>query len=169
MLPELAAKVIVAIRRKSVLVTEAQALFRYGRKLRADNIYDDLVKRIFKNLLHKADENHIVFAHRGTSDRKDALKKAIIRAQRNFAKTWGTSISKPTYVHSAFPADFVGLQIIDYYLWALQRLYEKGEDRFFLLLSNDYRLIMDLDDKRRKPYGEWYKDSNPLSLAKLQK
>ncbi len=133
------------------------------------NQFDDLVKRIFKNLLHKADENHIVFAYRGSSDRKEALEKAIVRAKQNFAAKWGIPSDKPTHVHSAFPADFVGLQIVDYYLWALQRLYEREEDRFFLLLRNDYRLIMDLDDKRHKPYGEWYKDSNPLTLEKLRK
>ena len=26
---------------------------------------------------------------------------------------------------------------------------------------------MDLDDQRRKGYGEWYKDRNPLTLEKL--
>ena len=28
-------------------------------------------------------------------------------------------------------------------------------------------MIMDLDDKRSKPYGEWYSDSNPLDMRKL--
>jgi hypothetical protein len=27
---------------------------------------------------------------------------------------------------------------------------------------------MDLDDKRNKPYGEWYSDRNPLTLEKLR-
>jgi hypothetical protein len=27
---------------------------------------------------------------------------------------------------------------------------------------------MDLDDRRNKNYGEWYTDSNPLSLDKLK-
>lgn len=57
--------------------------------------------------------------------------------------------------------------MLDYYLWALQRLYEQGESRFFELLAQDYRLIMDLDDKRYKPYGTWYSDSNPLTVEKL--
>ena len=57
--------------------------------------------------------------------------------------------------------------MIDYYLWALQRLYEQGEERFFSLLVEDYRLIMDLDDKRNKPYRQWYTDSYPLRLDKL--
>ncbi|MCC5653508.1 hypothetical protein LC609_27690 [Nostoc sp. XA013] len=61
-----------------------------------------------------------------------------------------------------------GLQVIDYYLWAVQRCYERDDDQFFLPLANKYRLIMDLDDNRNKPYGEWYGDRNPLTLEKLK-
>ncbi len=168
LLPKFEAKVQVAIRRKFVLAQEAQALYRYKRKkLKPNDVYDDLVKRLFRNLLHKADENEIVFAYRGTSDRKEALERAITRAKENFAARWGDQGDKPTAIHSGLPQQYAGLQIIDYYLWALQRLYERQEDRFFFLLANNYRLIMDLDDKRNKPYGEWYSDSSPLSLDKL--
>jgi hypothetical protein len=47
-------------------------------------------------------------------------------------------------------------------------MYERGEDRFFDLLRPDYRLIMDLDDHRRKPYGEWYDSRNQLTLQKMK-
>lgn len=36
------------------------------------------------------------------------------------------------------------------------------------LLAKDYRLIMDLDDTRNLRYGEWYSDSNPLTLDKIK-
>jgi hypothetical protein len=57
--------------------------------------------------------------------------------------------------------------VVDYYLWALQRLMERKEDRFFTLLAKDFRLIMDIDDTRAKPYGQWYSDQNPLMLQKI--
>ena len=167
-LPEIGAKVQVAIRRKDVLVREAQALFRYGNKLQWQDVYDSLVMRLFRNLLHKADENHIVFAYRGKSARKDALEHAILKAKQNFAKKWGTLHDKPTLIRSGHPSDYAGLQVVDYYLWALQRLYEVGEERFFGSVAKDYRLIMDFDDTRQKPYGAWYSDSNPLTLEKIQ-
>jgi hypothetical protein len=167
-LPELKAKAQVVIRRKEVLVREAQSLFRYGKKINPNDIYDDMIKRLFRNLLHKADENQIVFARRGKSARKDALEQAIAKAKRNFASKWGRAYDKPALIQSAYPSEFVGLQVVDYYLWALQRLYEERQDRFFLLLKDDYRLIMDLDDTRSKQYGEWYSDSNPLTLEKVQ-
>jgi|GEM_PF-1775709 len=39
---------------------------------------------------------------------------------------------------------------------------------FYNLLAGDYRLIMDLDDKRNKDYGEWYSDHNPLRIEKIK-
>jgi hypothetical protein len=42
------------------------------------------------------------------------------------------------------------------------------EDKYFMPLAQKYRMIMDLDDRRNKNYGEWYTDSNPLSLDKLK-
>jgi hypothetical protein len=168
LLPQLAAKVQVAIRRKSDLATAARVLHRQKQKLRENDIYDDLVKRLFKNMLHKADENRIVFARRGKSAREEALQKAIARAKGNFERRWGIVANRPTSIRSAYPSESVGLQVMDYYLWALQRLYERQEDRFFNLLAGDYRLIMDLDDDRNKPYGEWYSDSNPLRLEKIK-
>jgi hypothetical protein len=167
-LPQLNVKVQVAIRRKAVLAHEAQTLFRYGRKLHPYDVYDSLIARLFRNLLHKADENRIVFAYRGKAAQKEALTQAILKAKQNFAARWGKFYDKPTTITSGFPSEHTGLQIVDYYLWALQRLYEVGEERFFASVARDYRLIMDIDDTRRKPYGEWYSDSNPLTLEKIQ-
>jgi len=167
-LPQLGVKVQVALRRKETMVNMAQALHRRGEKIRFDDFYDDLVKRLFKNLLHKADRNTIVFARRGKSVRLHALEKAIDKAKQNFERSTGIDAASKTSILPAYPSEYAGLQVIDYYLWALQRLYERGEDRFFNLIAKDYRLIMDLDDKRNKPYGQWYSDANPLELKKIK-
>jgi len=167
-LPQLDARVLVAIRRKAVLAQEAQALFRYGRKLRSNDVYDDLVKRLFRNLLHKADANEIIFSWRGKASRKEALEQALEKAKLNFARRWGQFYDKPTSVHSGLPSGHPGLQVVDYYLWALQRLYESQEERFFALLAPAYKLVMDIDDTRLKPYGAWYSQANPLTLDKIK-
>ena len=56
----------------------------------------------------------------------------------------------------------------DYLLWALQRMVERGEDRYFASVASHFRLIMDLDDRRHQTYGEWYSDSSPWSLKTLK-
>jgi hypothetical protein len=166
-LPELGAKVQVVVRRKVVLITTAQELYRSDARLTEQDIYDSMVSRLFRNLLHKADENNIVFSHRGKTTRKDALENAIIRAKTNFAAKTGQFHDKPTGIKSGFPSEYAGLQVIDYYLWALQRMFESGEERFFRLMVNDYRLIVDVDDTRKKAYGAYYSDSNRLTLEKI--
>ncbi|MCK4340343.1 MAG: DUF3800 domain-containing protein [Phycisphaerae bacterium] len=169
LLPSFGAKVRVAIRRKADVAEHARFVHRtHGRKLSQNDIYDNLVKRLFKNLLHKAEENRIVFARRGKSERQEALESAIAKAKRNFEATWKIPSDRPAVVESAYPSERAGLQVIDYYLWALQRLYERAEVRFFNMLADDFRLIMDLDDMRHKPYGEWYSDHNRLEMQKIK-
>ena len=169
LLPTLQPKVQVAIRRKQDLAHTAKQSFKqFKRKMNINAIYDDLVKRLFKNLLHKADENHIICAVRGDSARQQALEEAIQKAQKNFHKKWNISVNNKILIRTAYPPESPGLQVIDYYLWALQRMLERGEDRFFQLLAPGFRLIMDLDDTRNNHYGQWYSDKNPISLQKIK-
>ncbi len=162
-------KVVVAIRRKVELAKFAKTYFQLtGKKLTENDIYDDLIKRLFRNMLHKADENIIVFAKRGESNRNKALASAIERAKLNFEKAYNKKSDKQVKIYSAYAHEQAGLQAIDYYLWALQRFYEKEETRFYEYLQSDFRLIMDLDDKRNKEYGEWYSDKNKLDLKKIK-
>jgi hypothetical protein len=167
----LGVQVFVAIRRKSNLAEIGIKARQHGAKamIGPDQIYDDLVKRILKHRLHIADRNSIVFARRGKSARIAALASAIERAKTNFAKQHAAHAKDiPTDIEALYPSQCASLQVVDYYLWAIQRMYERGEDRFFDLLRPDYRLIMDLDDHRRKPYGEWYDSRNQLTLQKMK-
>ena len=168
LLPALTPKVQVAIRRKSNLAQIARYLGQKGEKLDANQVYDQMVSRLLRNSLHKPAEVHLTFARRGKSSRQAALRQAVERGRANFRKKWGVASNTPVRIHSAYPSESAGLQVIDYYLWALQRMYERGEDRYFAAVADQFRLIMDLDDTRHRPYGEWYSDSNPLSLDKIK-
>jgi hypothetical protein len=161
-------KVQIIIRRKQALAHEAKRLYQsFGIKLTPNQVYDDLIKRLFKNLLHKTD-NRIIIARRGKTDRLDAMQAAIDKARKNFQKQYNIPANSSVAILPAQPNEFAGLQIVDYYLWAMQRLYERHEDRFFNLLSKQFRLIIDLDDKRNHPYGEYYSDANPLTVQKIR-
>lgn len=161
--------VTVAFRRKLDLAQHFKEQFEQtGKKFNVNDIYDDLVMRIFRDKLHKADSNEIVFAQRGKSSRQKALTKAIVKAKGNFNKRYGLESNKPVKLISAKPDQFAGLQAIDYYLWALQRLLEKRQDRYFEYIIKHFSLVMDLDDHRNHDYGEWYSKANPLSLKKVK-
>lgn len=168
LLPSFDAKVLVAIKRKDVLVEYYKDLYeRTGEKFKTNVVYDELVKIVCYNKLHSADENRIVFARLGKAKREKALREALLETKQAFDRKWGKKPDPPIHIEASYPTESAGLQIADYYLWALQRMYERQEDRFFRLLEPQYRLIRDLDDTRNKPYGEYYKDSNKLRLEKM--
>jgi hypothetical protein len=162
----------VAIRRKQQLAEHYKLIHpRTGKKLKPNAlynvVYDGLVAKIFRNKLHSADKINIVIARRGKSERHEALRNALNKAGRSFEAKYGKRAFSPTTISSAAAAKSAGLQVVDYYLWAMQRLYERGQERFFRALESQYRLTMDLDDKRNNPCGEWYSDANKLDPQNL--
>jgi len=72
------------------------------------------------------------------------------------------------HVRSGLSKYNAGLQAVDYYLWALQRCYERGVDRFLRNIRNHCKLIMDIDDKRNNEYGEYYNNKNPITADCLR-
>ena len=57
---------------------------------------------------------------------------------------------------------------VDYFLWAVQRTFERHEDRFLRLLWPQCSLVIDADDSREKGYGRYYTRQRPLTAAALK-
>ncbi|HED04506.1 MAG TPA: DUF3800 domain-containing protein [Candidatus Fraserbacteria bacterium] len=132
-----------------------------------NEMYDYLARRLFRDRLHQDDEYYICFAKRGKSDRTQALSKAVERARQRFYERWGIA-SNASISIAVTPKQNAGLQAVDYFLWALQRLYERSEDRYVRYLWGAFKLIHDIDDVREKPYGVYYTQRNPLTTDALK-
>ncbi len=130
-----------------------------------NQLYDRCVSQLFKDRLHKDAGYTIHFARRGQSDRTEALEKALEAARANFRRQWGITGTAPIEIVPSGPAEVVGLQAVDYFLWALQRFYEKGEDRFLNLIWPKTKLVIDVDDTRAAAYGVYYTQTKPLNLS----
>ncbi len=133
-----------------------------------NELYDYMIRRLFKNLLHKDDGYEIYFSKRGKDDRTAALKQALDQTRERFSNQWGIQSTAPVTVYPCTPPGCGGLQAADYFLWALQRFYERREERFVELLWPAFRLVHDLDDIRRNAYGVYYTQKKPLTLAALE-
>ena len=129
-----------------------------------NQLYDRCVSRLFKERLHKDDGYTIYFARRGNKDRTAALQKALEVARNNFRRSWKIATNAPIEVVPCNTAGFGGLQAADYFLWAVQRFYERNEERFLQFIWPSVSLIYDIDDIRKNEYGEYYTQRNPLSL-----
>ena len=68
----------------------------------------------------------------------------------------------------ATPKEHAGLQAVDYFIWALQRLYERGEDQYLVYLWKAFGFIYDIDDTRKTDYGVYYTQNRPLTAAALR-
>ena len=132
-----------------------------------NRMYDMLVKRLFRDHLHKHETYQIFFAQRGSKDRSKALANALGDARRNFARKWDIIGEGKIDIHVTTPARCVPLQAVDYFLWALQRCYERREDRYIRYLWPKVRRIHDIDDRRQNSYGVYYSQKNPLEADKL--
>lgn len=153
-------KVLEYVRQRN----EGEPTYRYN----PNELYDYLVRRLFKDRLHKDDEYDIYFARRGKADRTTALLAALEAARQRFSQQWGIVSSAPTHVIPAAPARCPGLQVADYFLWALQRLYERHDERYVTLLWPSFSLVHDLDDTRQARYGVYYTKRKPLTLAAIE-
>ncbi|MCX7607711.1 MAG: DUF3800 domain-containing protein [Anaerolineales bacterium] len=128
-----------------------------------NEMYDYLVRRLFRDRLHKADEHIVYFAKRGKTDRTEALKSALQQARQNFFKAHGIQSNSSFTIQVTEPKHSGGLQAVDYFLWALQRLFERGEERYVCFLWKHFSLVHDIDDTREDKYGRYYDKTHPLT------
>lgn len=181
-LPEIRKQVFELLRnteglRFYALVRDKQSVLAEVRQLEArgsgyryhpDKLYERMVPRLLRDRLHKADEIEIVFAQRGKKPRTQALKAAIETARKNFYRKHKIVSESMVTVTVGRPESYAGLQAVDYFLWALQRLYERGEDRYLRYLWHHVRLIVDADDRRKHNYGVYYGPKNVLDAEALR-
>ncbi|MFN8445606.1 MAG: DUF3800 domain-containing protein [Caldilineaceae bacterium] len=129
--------------------------------------YDYLVRQLLRHVLHQYDEYQLTFATRGTSNRTAALKLALETARTQFQQKSGITALNTIQVIPGTPQRTAGLQVTDYFLWALQRFYERSEDRYVEYLQESIRYVHDIDDTREEVTGRRYTRKKPLKLAAL--
>lgn len=134
-----------------------------------NQLYDRCVSRLFKERLHKQDSYVIQFSRRGNRTRTEALQTAIEQARNNLRASWGIEATAPIEIIPALPYQAGGLQAVDYFLWALQRVYERGEDRYWEYVAAKVSLVHDVDDTRVNGYGVYYTRKNPLKADGLKR
>ncbi|REG05472.1 DUF3800 domain-containing protein [Pelolinea submarina] len=132
-----------------------------------NELYDLLTRRLFKNSLHNADVYKICYAIRGQKPRTDAFGSCLRIAQQRYLDDKGLSDCSRIEISPTFSKNEPCLQAADYFLWALQRLYEKSKIRYLEYLREHYKLVIDIDDTRKNKYGEYYSNRNPITKEKV--
>lgn len=153
-----------AVRSKSALLdyvkqrNQLEPAYRY----RGDELYDTLVEELFRRYHPFADQLNIIFARRGNKARTHAFRAAIERAEARFERDFGSRRSDAIHIVASTPPQSAGLQAVDYFLWALQRHYERGEGRYAELVWDKVVEVDDLDAVADGRKGVVYNKNRPL-------
>lgn len=163
------------VKDKRALLREAQAALaadpKASYKPDGHALYDTMMRKLFARLGRHGVHAHVSFAVRGNKPRTVALRHAVLEVEQHFERDFGFARSASVTVASAYPWDVAGLQACDYLLWALQRFYERGEERFLKALWSQFVEVIDLDlpaPKQRgktREQGVIFTKQNPLGLA----
>lgn len=154
-----------AVRDKRAVLTYVRqrnvqdASYRYH----PNELYESVVRRLFSGRLHQNEQYSICFSRRGSSERTQALHQALCGARQDFRELTGASGDGEILVEPTWSRECRSLQATDYFLWALQRLYEKRESRYWEFLWPKVRCVIDIDETTRNPNGELYTQANPLT------
>jgi len=97
------------------------------------------------------------------------LRQALEHAENIFEESFGFRHPATHSIESSIPPRNTGLQAVDYYLWALQRFYERDEERYIQLIWPQVGEIHDMDFIEDGKRGVFYNKNRPLCLAARQK
>jgi hypothetical protein len=148
-----------------VVARKQEAIFKMRFGSNELGFYDDLVSRLFENVLHRYQQSTIYFARRGSRSRQLPLSAAIQHASARFEQKWGKRSSTNIIVQAQSPTGEPCLSVIDYMNWAVYRAYTTGNMGFFNTVESRVSLLVDLYDGDKYPKN-WYSRRNPFDIKK---
>lgn len=143
------------VRDKAHLATYVQqqnardSSYRY----RVNDQYDPLVKELFDKLHRMSAAVRICFPERANKSPNAAFRTALEQAAFSFAQSFGFAHPARNEVISITPPHCPGLQAVDYYLWGLQRFYERSEEHYLDLIWPQVGEVHDLDRRENGRRG----------------
>ena len=127
-LPEVRREVFTLLRKHTIrflaVVRDKQRVLEYIQRRSAldlsyryhpNELYDYMVRVLFKNILHKDAQYEICFSKRWKKDRTEALYRALKTSQERFAQQWVKRTSSAITVVPQTSQESGGLQAVDYF------------------------------------------------------
>ena len=137
------------------------------------NFYSEILGHLLKNKLQGEDKIILTIAERGKTTNNRTLNEAINKAKNryinNSKKTKPIITQIKTNIQDQISEPI--LNIVDYFCWAVQRVFETGDVKYYNYLKNKISSVVDLyDTSRYKKFGNYYDNKkNPLTAEQYIK
>ena len=150
---------------EAVVARKIPAKFEKLHHSKENELYADLLSHLIKKRIKRIGKLVLNVAARGSSTRDKVLTEALTIANQRALKRWSQEDLKSHVVFNVqTPRTEPLLNIADYLCWAVQRVFEKGETRYYNYLQERIRLVVDLyDSDRYEGYQNYYDKKNPLT------
>lgn len=144
--------------------------------------YADMLSHLLKNKLNKEERLVLHIAERGKSTKNHNLDLALEKAKERLASStnyknimnaddwWNLEqlsrkdINANVVFNVTQPLQEPLLNVADYFCWAVQNVFEKGETRFYNYLKEKIPLVIDVyDADKYEKWKNYYNPKNPLT------
>lgn len=153
---------------EAVVGRKIAALYERKHNGNETDFYADMLSHLLKNKFQKEEKMVLNIAQRGKSTRNTVLELARVRAEKRFTDTNQGKEVKTQIVfnvqnHLTEPL----LNVADYFCWSVQRVFERGEVRYYDFLMDKIPVVVDLyDQENYENWGNYYGPKKPLSKDK---
>lgn len=144
------------------------ALFARKHGSNESEFYADVLSHLLKNKLKLGEKLVLNIAARGNSTKNSNLERALHKATSRFLKTHEVvEIRSQVVFNLQTPKSEPLLKVADYLCWTVQRVFERGETRYYDFMLDKVRLVVDLYDMEGYAGNRnYHKRDNPLTAAK---
>jgi uncharacterized phage-like protein YoqJ len=127
--------------------------------------YADLLSHLLYNKLFSKNRLVLNIAERGTSTRLENLKSGLQKAEEKFhAHNPKTILNHNIVFNVQNQTSEPLLNIADYFCWSVQRVFERGETRYYEYLLDKIEVVVDLyDEEGMKTGNNIYTPKKPLT------
>lgn len=148
-----------------VVARKIPALFAKKHNNQESEFYADLLSHLIKGKLKSGQRLVLNIAARNTSTRNANLVKALDIARTRASKKWPPEEIRSTCVFNVqTPRIEPLLSIADYLSWSVQRVFERGDMRFYEFIKDKASVIIDVYDRDNYEGGKnFYTRKRPLT------
>ncbi len=127
--------------------------------------YADLLSHLLHDKLNEHPRLVLNLAERKKCTTHQNLAKGLERALSSAkSKNFGVKLDCKVVFNVQQPTTEPLLNLADYFCWAIQRVFERGEMRYYNFIKDKIRLIHDIYDFEKGKIGEIYGQERPLTI-----
>jgi len=153
---------------EAVVLRKSIEHFETTHKGKEEHFYADALSHLLKNKFESLDRIILNVAERGKCTKNANLEISLKKAQMRFKDmNHEKDIITKIVFNVSTPTVEPLLNLADYFCWSVQRVFEKGDIRYYKYLKNKISIVADIYDYEKtgsvNGWKNYYDKKNPLT------